>query len=567
MFVFDPINQGLEFLSHRDLKNAENMFLRIINDPYAQQEELTDARTYLNDIRICQSGSGSLDFDYYKKLTKKPSCSLDSIDELFVEVYLSVAKEYSEFDEILDKNIPKVINRLKQVKIRDIVARDKLYDQMGESGIRAIQQRLDKINKENTESEICFDTFRWKTLFRKFIEQVNPLLLERHLELLDHILQTGEMDLLADPKLTTLTPKYRWIIESTVKSRWFLLRSYFFKARSEIESQFIKKEGTRKYWEEVKYRKIKIFEECGFNEQNIQKFLFIDKLNYNTLEEIQKFSMDLGLTLIPRDVSLALRGVNKSKDHIKERAGILMGQRKGFQDELRELGFSRGSSYKIAMQAKRSNSHQISDAFQTALKVASDEIYWYRILPQSKTLRGNIEAQCCKHLSTVRIHMFERGRLNKILLQEGKSLIRKYLIRIYGEGVVDLHCYFRLETVHQYYKLKFFEYHSKNVPSVSELIKISRKDFKPLVIDGYNAFVKKRRLDIPSNLYNAVANHKSLTSWEDQYTTPEEKLLLKFWFMMDHGVNITQGLIQKGCFVPNVALWEQVKNQGSECNI
>ncbi len=564
MFVFDPISQGLEFLASRDLEKAESMFLRIINDPYSQKNELAEARTYLNDIRTCQSGSANLDFDSYKKLSKKSPLSLNVIDEMLAEIYFSTAQTYREFDEILEENIPRVISRLKQINIRDIVARDKLFDQMGKSSTRAIKQRIAKINKDNESNELTFDVYRWKTLFRKFIEQMNPLLLERHLELLSHILQTGEMNLLGDSKLTSLTPKYRWIIESTIKSKWFLLRSYFFKARSEIESQFSKKEGKRKYWEEVKYKKIKIFEECGFSEQNIQKFLFIDKLNYKTLEEIQQFSISLGLTLVPRDVSLALRGVNKSKDHIKERAGILMGQRKGFQDELRDLGFSDESSYKIARQAKRSNSHQISDAFQTALRVARDEIYWYRISPQSQTLRESIEAQCCKHLSTVRIHMFERGRLNKILLQEGKSLIRKYLIRIYGENVVGLHCYFRLETIHQYYKLKFFEYHGRHVPSVSELIKISRKDFNPLVIDGYNAFVKKRRLNIPPGLYDAIKTHKSLTSWEDQYTTPEEKLLLKFWFMMDHGVNITQGLVNKGIFLPEADLLAHVKNQGAE---
>jgi hypothetical protein len=564
MFVFDSINQGLEFLACRDLEKAESMFLRIINDPYAQQNELKEARTYLNDIRTCQSGSASLDFDRYKKLSKKSSLSLDVIDEMLAEIYFSSAQTYREFDEILEGNIPRGINRLKQFNIKDIVARDKLFDQMGESGVCAIKQSIEKINKDKKGNLYIFDMYRWKTLFRKIIEQMNPLLLECHLELLDHILQTGEMNLLGDSKLTTLTPKYKWIIESTVRSKWFLQRSYFFKARSEIESQFSKKEGTRKHWEEVKYKKIKIFEECGFSEQNIQKFLYIDKLNYNTLEEIQQFSMGMGLTLVPREVSLALRDVNKSKDHIKERAGILMGQRKGFQDELLDLGFSNGSSYKIARQAKRSNSHQISDAFQTALKVARDEVYWYRIFPQSQALKDNIEAQCCKHLSTVRIHMFERGRLNKILLQEGKPLIRKYLIRIYGEEVVGLHCYFRLETVHQYYKLKFFEYHSKHVPSVSELIKISRKDFKPLIVDGYNAFIKKRRLNIPSSLYSAIEKHKSLTIWEDQYTTPEEKLLLKFWFMMDHGVNITQGLVQKETFSPGADLLADVKNQGAE---
>jgi hypothetical protein len=282
--------------------------------------------------------------------------------------------------------------------------------------------------------------------------------------------------------------------------------------------------------------------------------------------EIYDFSMNHGLFLLPRDVSLALRGVAKSKDCIRERAGILMGARKNFQDELRGYGFSDTSSYQIARQVQQASSHKVLDAFETALKVARDEVYWYRILPQSKLLKENIENQCCQHLSTVYIHMFGRGRLNKLLLQLGKSLIQKYLIRMYGENVVDMHCYFRLRTIHQYYKLKYFEYHCHNLPSVSELLKISREDFKLLLMEGFNTFVKERRLNISSSLYDSVAKQKSITSWEDKFTTVEEKLLLKFWFLMDHGVKITQGLVKKGAFSPDSDLWGYVKNQGLECN-
>jgi len=345
-----------------------------------------------------------------------------------------------------------------------------------------------------------------------------------------------------------------------------LLRSYFFKAKSEIQAQFKKKEGTRKYWEDVKYKKIKIFESCNFQESSIQKFLYIDKLNFMTLEEIHKFAGELGLTLIPRDVSLALRGVEKAKDHIRERGGHLMGKRKEFQDELIGLGFSRKNSYQIARQAKRSNSHQISEAFESALQVAGDEIYWYRIPPQSEKLRENIQVQCCKHLSTVRIHLFERGRLNKLLLQAGKSLVRRYMIKVYGEDVVYLHCYFRLETIHQYYKLKFFENHNQHVPSVSELIKISRKELRTLLQEGYQAFVHKKRLTISARLFAEVEKNRSVTLWEDPYTTTEEKLLLKFWFLMDHGVSITQSLIQKEVLRPGFNLWGYLKNQPSECS-
>ena len=280
------------------------------------------------------------------------------------------------------------------------------------------------------------------------------------------------------------------------------------------------------------------------------------------MEEIYRFAKSLGLALIPREISLALRGVKKANDHLRERAGFLMGNRKGFQDQLIEQGFSVENSYKIARQAKGASNPQIVESLKLALKVAHDEIYWYRIPPQSKKFRQDLEVQCCKHLSTVRIHLFERGRLNKLLLQAGKPLIRQYLIKKYGEGVVSLHCYFRMETVHQYYKLKFFEYHSSSIPSVSELIKISRKEFKPILAEGYRAFLKKRRLAIPLDLYEEIARYRSVTSWEDDDTTTEEKILLRFWFLMDHGVSITQGLINKGVLRPTMDLLGYLDSQG-----
>jgi hypothetical protein len=137
---------------------------------------------------------------------------------------------------------------------------------------------------------------------------------------------------------------------------------------------------------------------------------------------------------------------------------------------------------------------------------------------------------------------------------------------MYGEKVVDMHCYFRLMTIHQYYKLKYFEYHGQSIPSVSEVVKISREDFKSLLVEGFNKFVKERRLHISSSLYDSIAKQKSITAWEDKFTTAEEKLLLKFWFLIDHGVKITQSLINKGVFFPGSGLCEYVKSQGVECN-
>ncbi|MDH5789209.1 MAG: hypothetical protein OEZ27_01325 [Nitrospinota bacterium] len=565
MFVFDPLNQGLELLAKRDLQNAESLFLKVINDPYVQTEDLDRARTYLNDIRSCQTGIKTLDFGQYKKLSRKTIVSLDMFDDLLSTIYFSPSTTFADFDREIQNKSHTIFSRLKQIKIRDISARDELFQKIEKNGMQSIKKKLSAGNTNGGSGG--FDLYRWKTIYRKFIEAINPVLLERHLELLDYILITGEIGMLDDPKLTALTPKYRWILESTLKSKWYLLRSYFFKARSEIEGQFSKKEGTRKYWEEVKYKKIRIFEMCGFQEKNIQKFLYIDKLNYKTLHDIYEFSHNLNLELTPRDVSLALRGVEKAKDHIKERGGYLMGSRKDFQGRLIDLGFDPENSYQIARQAKKASNHQIAESYEQALQVARDEIYWYRVPPQNTNLRKDIEEQCCKHLSTVRIHLFDRGRLNKLLLQSGKPLIRKYLIQAYGEEVVDLHCYFRLETIHQYYKLKFFQYHRESLPSVSELIKISRKDFQPMVIEGYNAFVKKRRLDIPESLMRDLKKHDSVTEWEDTHTTPEEKFLLRCWFLMDHGVSITQGLVQKGALNPGADVWDFLKSQESECKI
>ena len=565
MFVFDPLNQGLELLAKRDLQNAESLFLKVINDPYVQREDLDRARTYLNDIRSCQTGTKILDFSQYKKLSRKTIVSLDMVGDLLSTIYFSPSQTYADFDREIQDKSDAIISRLRQIKIRDIGARDELFQKIEKNGMQSIKKKL--VSGKSNGGSGDFDLYRWKTIYRKFIETVNPVLLERHLELLDYILVTGEIEMLDDPKLTALTPKYRWILESTLKSKWYLLRSYFFKARSEIEGQFSKKEGTRKYWEEVKYKKIKIFEMCGFQEKNIQKFLYIDKLNYKTLHDIYEFAHSLDLDLTPRDVSLALRGVDKAKDHIKERGGYLMGSRKDFQGRLVELGFDPESSYQIARQAKKASNHQIAESYERALQVARDEIYWYRVPPQNTNLRKDIEDQCCKHLSTVRIHLFDRGRLNKLLLQSGKPLIRKYLVQAYGEDVVDLHCYFRLETIHQYYKLKFFQYHRESLPSVSELIKISRKDFQPMLVEGFNVFVKKRRLDIPGSLMRDLKEHASVTEWEDAHTTPEEKLLLRCWFLMDHGVSITQGLVQKGVLSPGADVWDFLKSQEPECKI
>ena len=142
----------------------------------------------------------------YKKLVKKVVVSLDYIDDLLSEVYFSEASSYEDFDRQFFSKIPSLISRLKQIKISDISERDKLFQKIEKNGLQRVKKRL-KEKKKLTGSEQQFDPFRWKTIFRKFIEQINTILLERHLELLDYILATGEIKLLGYPQTFCINPK------------------------------------------------------------------------------------------------------------------------------------------------------------------------------------------------------------------------------------------------------------------------------------------------------------------------------------------------------------------------
>ena len=64
-----------------------------------------------------------------------------------------------------------------------------------------------------------------------------------------------------------------------------------------------------------------------------------------------------------------------------------------------------------------------------------------------------------------------------------------------------------------------------------------------------------------------LKRHTSVTEWEDAHTTPEEKFLLRCWFLMDHGVSITQGLVQKGVLNTGSDMWGFLKSQEPECKI
>ncbi len=181
MFIFDPLNQGLELLSQRELQRAEYLFLSIINDPYSQRDELAQARNYLNDIRACQTGAKTLNFDSYKRVVNTSDISLETISNILQELYFLPIQTYKEFDAAISNVIPPVINRLKQIKIRDIVARDELFEQIEKEGISSIQTRLSANHAQTGKDTEEFAVYRWKTIYRKFIEQINPILLERHL--------------------------------------------------------------------------------------------------------------------------------------------------------------------------------------------------------------------------------------------------------------------------------------------------------------------------------------------------------------------------------------------------
>ena len=77
--------------------------------------------------------------------------------------------------------------------------------------------------------------------------------------------------------------------------------------------------------------------------------------------------------------------------------------------------------------------------------------------------------------------------------------------------------------------------------------------------------MKKKRVRISTALYKEIASKQSVTEWEDAYTTPEEKILLRFWFLMDHGATINQKLVDRGVLKPGFDLWGFLKGQGEEC--
>ena len=134
MFIYDTMSQGLELLARRELQDAENLFLSLINDPYSQPQEIKQAKQYLNDIRDCKKGDKTLNFDLYRDLVKKVVTSMDYVDELIADIYCLPIRSYAEIERAVCSRVPAIVRRLKQIKIRDISARDKLFIGFEKSG-------------------------------------------------------------------------------------------------------------------------------------------------------------------------------------------------------------------------------------------------------------------------------------------------------------------------------------------------------------------------------------------------------------------------------------------------
>ena len=160
MFVFNPLTKGLELLAHRDLQRAEALFLKVINDPYVQSEDLGYARIYLNDVRSCQTGEKKLDFSRYGAIARKSSLSIDNVYEILSTIYFSSCQTFSEFEAEIEIQAVKVISRLKQGKIRDIIARDHLFQKIEKIGLKRVQKKIAKLQSEHGDSVAGLDMYR-----------------------------------------------------------------------------------------------------------------------------------------------------------------------------------------------------------------------------------------------------------------------------------------------------------------------------------------------------------------------------------------------------------------------
>ena len=92
---------------------------------------------------------------------------------------------FQEFDKEMDTEAVKAFSTLKQIKIRDITARDLLYQEIEKNGLKCVKEKLAELKTENGEGVPEYDAYRWKTVFRKFVETINPIIVKNEILLLD----------------------------------------------------------------------------------------------------------------------------------------------------------------------------------------------------------------------------------------------------------------------------------------------------------------------------------------------------------------------------------------------
>ena len=130
--------------------------------------------------------------------------------------------EHQDYNERIIKVLSFILNKLDTLEIEQSRHKEMFYKVRRNltDANDLINQILDVISIENPElynetlSE--YKNHNLKDMVSTLDKHILEFDDEQILELLTHILQTGEIKLLGEPKLVVLTPKYRWIIESTI---------------------------------------------------------------------------------------------------------------------------------------------------------------------------------------------------------------------------------------------------------------------------------------------------------------------------------------------------------------
>ncbi|GIT64430.1 MAG: hypothetical protein Ct9H300mP23_00570 [Nitrospinota bacterium] len=105
---------------------------------------------------------------------------------------------------------------------------------------------------------------------------------------------------------------------------------------------------------------------------------------------------------------------------------------------------------------------------------------------------------------------------------------------------------------------------TNKIPSVSELIKEIVKNFNLDYWKDIKPLFRKGSCKSLQLFIRRGPAHKSRVKWEDAYTTPEEKLLLRFWFLRITGYDRPKIFKFPGVLKPGEDIWKFVKGQGED---